>query len=125
MEIAQFETLHLILDLTGGSVQKPINIPFECDEIILKYVSFINVIPDGAVFNVLHSNLINNDVLFVFPKTDVFLENLNTPFHCNPHIQGEYNFRITDTNGEQIIFTSFDICLVLVFIRYKKSLTYK
>jgi hypothetical protein len=118
MEIAQFETVHLILELTKGFDKKMINIPFDCDEVILKYGAFTNASSDGAFFNILHSNLVNRNVLFSFPKTDIFFETLNTPFHCNSRIQGEYYFNVTDILGKPVTLTSFNICLVIVFIRY-------
>ena len=70
-EIETFNTVHLYGDFSGSisSVRFNINIPFEVDEIILKYVNFINNAgdpPNGPEMSIVQTNLIN-DAIFTFP----------------------------------------------------------
>ena len=129
-EIETFKTVHLVGDFSGSgpdsAVIFPIKIPFEVDEIILKYVNFINNInidgdpPDGPEMSIVQTNLIN-DSIFTFPLTQSFFEAFNTPFKATTRrIQGDYEFKIADgITGSDAEFTNFKMTLVFVFVKYR------
>lgn len=123
MEILNFKTLHVIGNLNPGSFSVDINIPFDVDEIVLKHVSMqcdeaIDLLP----LNIISTNLIN-DILCVIPQTSVFFETMNTPFNrINHAVQGLYTFTIIGINNQPPTFIyDVNICLVLLFVQYKKS----
>lgn len=123
MEILNFKTLHVIGNLTTGSFSVDINIPFDVDEIVLKHVSMQCDEPaDLLPLNIISTNLIN-DILCVIPQTSVFFETMNTPFNrINHSVQGLYTFTIIGINNAPPVFLyDVNICLVLLFVQYKKS----
>ena len=123
-EIEIFKTVHLVGDFSGfgpySTVRFTINIPFEVDEIILKYVNFINMGNNGPLLSIVQTNLIH-DIIFTFPITETFFEAFNTPFKATTRrIQGEYEFKISDSiDGSYAKFNNFKMTLVFVFVKYR------
>ena len=127
-EIETFKTVHLFGNFSDDPSETifNINIPFEVDEIILKYVTFYNNAggtpqgPDGPELCIVKSNLIN-DIVFSFPLTRAFFEGFNTPFKTTTRrIQGDYEFKIVDgITGSDAEFTNFKMTLVFVFVKHR------
>jgi hypothetical protein len=126
-EIENFKTVHLVGDFSGQDAVATfkLNIPFEVDEIILKYVNFINNatnVPDGPDMSIVKTNLIN-DIIFTFPLTQSFFEAFNTPFKTTTRrIQGDYEFRIIDSDPTEPPpgFTNLKMTLVFIFVKYRE-----
>lgn len=110
-----------------------INIPFECDEVILKGAQMTTMsatdITDGLL--VLRSNLIlspNSDMFAVdltqpSPSTSYYLH-IDAPFKCVKSVKQTFNFELLTTQNDLPAETSsFKIYCVmtLVFIKYKIS----
>lgn len=120
-EIETFKTVYITLDLSDGKAIYPINIPFDVDEIVLKYFSLKNATPDGPDMVALGTNLIG-DYLITFPEVAVMFETLKTSFKPNiRRIQGEYEFTAYDLfSNAPAVFTDLKVSFALMFIKYKK-----
>ena len=103
MEIENYKTQHITgyINIASPYFDMQLNCEFPVDEIVLKYVTYHNLNTDGNDFFLLKTDLVQSDVFFVFPQSNLFFESMNTPFKPNnSNIQGTYRFRITDTDGD-------------------------
>lgn len=104
----------------------PIQIGFEVDEILLKYVSIHDVDYDNAPFMIkINTNLIRGNTLFCFPSgSEFFHENVNIPFQpSSSFINGNYIFSIREEDDSlpASLTSQMYIGIALVFIQYKKD----
>lgn len=124
MEILNFKTFHLIHRLQNTHQFKAnINIPFFVDEINLRYITCKNF-DDTFVSHIIKfkSNIVLDEIICVIPDSLVIMEQLNTPLKpSSPNIQGDYYFNFYDINDDFEEFGDFSICIVMIFIEYKKS----
>lgn len=120
-EIEHYKTKYISLDLSDGKAIYDINVPFEVDEIVLKYFTLKNATPDGPDMVALASSLIV-DYLITFPETAVMFETLKTSFKPNnSRIQGQYEFIAYDLfTGAVAEFTDLKVSFALMFIKYKQ-----
>lgn len=127
-EIETYETRFINLNFTGDQYIKNVNlnIPFEIDEFVIKYVSLsINsaAIERTSIYK-LDSSIINKTLFTFVGDITVMNENLNIPFKLKSTLDNTYTFTLKKSTenftvglgvGEYI-----NISLCLLFIKYKK-----
>ena len=94
MEIQNYKTKTIHLNLTTGGATFNLNIYFPVDEIVIKHCTFHNTTPNGDQLCLLQTNLIN-DTILAFPRAIAFFEILNTPYKlASSNINGDYTFKV-------------------------------
>lgn len=122
-EIETFKTIYVNLDLsTDGKSYHDINVPFDVDEIVLKYFSLYNRDSDGPDMTALYTTLLGSECIVSFPKVNVMFETLKTSFKpTNNRIQGQYEFQALDPlSANQVFCAKLVVSFGLMFIKYKK-----
>ena len=121
MEIQNYKTKTIYLNLATGEATFNLNVYFPVDEVVIKHCTFHNETPDGDELCLLQSSL-TNDIILAFPKASAFFEILNTPYKlASSNINGDYTFRvISAVDGTQQTFTSLFLALTVMFVQYKK-----
>lgn len=128
MEIENMKTVTVKADEYTNSID--LFVEFEVDEVILRYVTFVNpgpgggAGPNGANMTLVNTSLINEHTLFAFPIASTFFESTNTPFKIsNKIVRGTYSFSLVDADtNEESTVSSITIVMVLLFVKYKKKL---
>eukprot|EP00732_Lithocolla_globosa_P006860 Lithocolla_globosa_v1_NODE_8280_length_839_cov_26.331633.p1 type:complete len:141 gc:universal NODE_8280_length_839_cov_26.331633:227-649(+) len=112
-----------------ASWNENIYIDFIPDEIILKNITVYDDTTDHAnntkLFLVKSSLNNRKGTMASFPQIQAFHENYHTPYKNNNQINGSYEFKITDINGNapspDAVNFKIHIAITIVFAKYRKS----
>lgn len=127
-EIETYDTRFINLIFTGNNYVKDINlnIPFEFDEFVIKYVSLaINseTIDTTSIYK-LDSSIVNKTLFTFVGNITTMNENLNIPFKLKSTLDNIYTFTLKKSNGNFTVGLGngeyINISLCILFIKYKK-----
>ena len=120
--IMQEKNIYHFQSLYKTTYSQDINIEFQPDKVILKYITITNKNPNETPgILLLCSNLIPNQSLISIPNSIHYSESVDIPFKTHGPINSSYDFYLRTMGNRSINknFANIMFSLTFIFIKYK------